>query len=825
MRKICLLFFFISFYFFCTGQTITGTVTDTAGKPLPYASVFIKETNKGTHAGNDGRYLLKAGPGALTLVCQYVGYQKEEKKIVLSQTDLQADFRLVLQGMVMSEVVLGQAEDPAYAIIRHAIEKRPYYKAQYDRFECEVYTKGQLRIRNYPDKLLGRKVDFEDDDTSKKKIIYLSETISRFRADKGGKRKVEVVSSRVSGQTDGFGLAAPDFLSFYDNNIFIGNSLNPRGFISPISDNALNYYKYKLEGSFFEDGREINRIRITPRRKFEPLFSGYIYIIEDEWRIHSLQMQLLKTSQMQVLDTLRIDQLYRPLNKEVWYVSTQVISPAVKVFGFDMYGSFVNVYTDFNNEPVFDKHSFDNTILKYADSSNKKNREYWEKSRPLPLAEDEMKDYHKKDSLELMRKDPRYLDSLDRVRNKLSVSGLLTGQTFFNSKKRVMLTIPSLLEQVNFHPAEGLVMQTELSWTKRLDSSVASRRMLTVAPGIRYGFASGHLNPRLTVGYIFGKKYMSQLKLSGGKRVFQFNNNSPISDRGNTISCLWDEENRSKTYEAGYLRGSFQQGVGAGLTLVTGFQYQDRSPLENISNYTWRNKASRSYTPNYPNEIVSANILRHQAFTLLLGLEWQPGTRYVELPGRKINVGSRYPVFSLQYIRGLEGVMGSDVSFSKWKFSVSDNINFRLRGKFRYRLGMGGFFNADKVQLPDYTHFNGNISTLANEYLNSFQLLPIYKYSNTNRFYALAHLEHNFNGFLTNKVPGFRNLNLYLVTGINSFYSDKNSPYFEYFVGLDNIFKQVRVDFVQSFEPGGIRQKGIRIGLSKLLRSKGDDWP
>mgnify|MGYP000942193004 CR=1 FL=1 len=108
MRKICLLFFFLSCTILVAAQTITGTITDTAGKPLSYASVFIKETGKGTHAGNDGRYSLKTGPGSFTLVCQYVGYQKEEKKIVVSQTDQQADFRLVLQGMVMSEVVLGQ---------------------------------------------------------------------------------------------------------------------------------------------------------------------------------------------------------------------------------------------------------------------------------------------------------------------------------------------------------------------------------------------------------------------------------------------------------------------------------------------------------------------------------------------------------------------------------------------------------------------------------------------------------------------------------------------------------------------------------------------
>ena len=92
---------------------------------------------------------------------------------------------------------------------------------------------------------------------------------------------------KVSGQSDGYGLSAPQFISLYDNNIFIGENLNPRGFISPISDNAMNYYSYKYEGTFYEEGRQINKIKVVPKRKYEPLFSGYINIVEDDWRIHS----------------------------------------------------------------------------------------------------------------------------------------------------------------------------------------------------------------------------------------------------------------------------------------------------------------------------------------------------------------------------------------------------------------------------------------------------------------------------------------------------------------------------------------------------------
>jgi hypothetical protein len=808
-------------------QKIKGLITDKEGKPLPYATVVVKGTNKGTNANNEGKYTIKLSPGNYVLVCQYVGYKKEELPVWIAEDDKEINFILQLQEMVLGEAVIKTGEDPAYQIIRNTIKKRSYYQDQPDKFECKVYTKGQLRLRNFPKKFLGQKVDFEDGDTSKQKMIYLSETISKYTVSRPDKEKVEVISSRVSGQSDGYGLSAPQFFSFYANNVFIGNNLNPRGFISPIAENALNYYRYKLEGSFFEDSNLISRIKVIPRRKYEPLFSGYIFIVEDEWRIHSVQLQLTKESQMELVDTLRIEQLYRPFDKNTWFISSQVIYPAVKILGFDAYGSFVNIYADLETTPVFTRKTFNNTILKYADSSNKRTIDYWEKNRPIPLMAEEQKDYLKKDSLEQARKNPTYLDSLERKRNRVTVPSLvLIGQTFTKEKKRTSLSFEPLLSQVNFNPAEGWVINTGFAWSKRLDSAGAGRKRITIAPNFRYGFANKHFNAHLTLNYAFGKKYASSVSISGGKRVFQFNNNSPIGERGNSLSCLQSEENRIKSYEAIYLRGSYKKGIGDGFTWTVGFQYQDRMPLNNRTNYTWRDKPDRAYTPNYPFEIVNENIRRHQVFVTLVGLTWQPGAKYIELPDRKINIGSKHPVLSLTYIRNYSKLFGSDADFSKWKFTVRDDINLKLMGLFRYRLGMGGFLDNAKVELPDYNHFNGNISSYATEYLNSFQLLPIYQYSNTAKFYALAHLEHNFKGFLTNKIPGIRKLNLYLVAGANGFHLGRTqTTYFELFAGIDNIFKQLRIDYVHRYGAGIPRQSGFKIGLTRFTGQRGDDWP
>jgi hypothetical protein len=821
------IYFFYLLFFMASAcafsQRVSGVVRDDKGNALPNASILIKGRTGGTACNSEGKYFLNLSPGSYTLIAQHVGYKRDVRNITVTDADITLDFQLSLVDFTMQEVIVRSGQNPANEIIRNAIRMRPIYQEQLKEFTCEVYTKGQLRLRDYPKKIMGQKVDFEDGDTTKNRIIYLSETISTYSLQKPDKRKVEVHSSRVSGNSDSYGLAAPQFYSLYDNNIRIGNNLNPRGFISPISDNALSFYKYKYEGAFFEDGRQIHNIKVTPKRKFEPLFSGHINITDNDWRIHSVKLTLLKESQMEFLDTLRLEQIYVPYSDSLWVIHNQVIYPAIKIFGIDAYGSFVNVYSKFDPHPVFGKKYFDNTVLKYTDSANRKTESFWDDARPMKLLDEEIRDYRKKDSLEQVSKNPTYLDSVDRERNKLSVAGvLLFGESFSREKKRETYSFRSLTEQLSFNIVEGLVMNLGGTYTKRLDTTVGRRR-LSISPTLRYGFSNKHFNAWINASYVFGKKYVSSLELAGGKRVFQFNNSSPISVRSNTIASLLGRRNLLKLYEAWYLQGSFSKGIGEGFTWSAGFEFQNRRPLENTTDFSFAGRKIRDYTPNYPTELMNDNIQRHQAFILNFGITWQPGARYIELPGQKINIGSKWPTLTLGYTRSFDEFTGSDVDYSKWRFSLTDIVSLKLLGLFNYRIGMGGFIGNQKVQVPDFQHFNGNISRLATPYLNSFQILPIYQFSNTSKFYALAHVEHHFNGFLTNKIPGFRRLNWYLVSGANMFHFNR-TDYLEFFVGLENLLKfpgiNFRIDYYWSYKDGKKFDNNFRIGLVRDIGNR-----
>jgi hypothetical protein len=182
-----------------------------------------------------------------------------------------------------------------------------------------------------------------------------------------------------------------------------------------------------------------------------------------------------------------------------------------------------------------------------------------------------------------------------------------------------------------------------------------------------------------------------------------------------------------------------------------------------------------------------------------------------------MSLGSKYPTFRLTYQKGVNNFLGSDVNFDKWKFSVSNAMNLKLAGTFKYNVSAGGFLNNKRVFIQDYVHFNGNQTIYASPYVNSFQISPYYANSTTANFYTTINIEHHFNGMLTNKIPLFKRLNWNLVAGSNAYYVNNNNNYVEVFAGIENILKFIRVDFISSYLNGNYSDFGIRIGIGGLI--------
>ena len=831
--KTSFLFLFISaLSFSLSAQKIEGTVTDTEGNILPFASILIKGTPRGVTTNNQGKYSIALDAGNYILDCRYVGYATVEKKVTLGKEDVTVNFKLSTQNLTLSEVVIkNTGEDPAYEIIRQAIKKRSYYDNQVKEFEAQVYIKGLIKLRDLPDKFMGKKIEDKDKDemgldSSGSGIIYLSESLTKVYAQEPNKLKLEVLSSRVSG-SNGLGFDFPVFISFYKNNVSVfASQLNPRGFISPIADGALNFYNYKFLGTFFEGQTMVNSIRVTPRREYEPLFSGIINITEGDWRIFSCDLLLTRKSQMEILDSLKISQIYVPVEGDIWRVKNQVVHFSFDQFKLKADGDFVNIYSDYNLEPEFDKKFFNRVVIKYVSAANKKTREYWDTLRPVPLEPEEIKDYHFKDSvLKVRQENPaRNWDSLRRNQGPLKIGELLwsgVSRTHYDSVNEYKIKFEPLVKTLQYNTVEGVVLHPSMVISKnlkRLDTRVS------FIADVRYGFNNRHINP--WAGFTFNsndefdmnkKRKRRSFFVAGGKRVSQFFKESDIDGLGNSLGTLLYGRNEMKIYENYFAKLGYSKQWESSARLLIEAGFEDRLPLDNTTDFILNKKWLTRFTPNYPVEILSQQFTRHQSVAMHISYSITPGQRYIQFPQSKIAIGSKFPRFTLDYTKGFKNILGSDVDYDKWDFNVKSDINLKLAGTIKYNASIGGFLNNKSAFAQDYKHFYNNISTIAAEYVKSFENIPHYRFSNTAPFYSELHLEHHANGLLTNKIPLLKKWNWRLVEGVNGLYIGPDEKYAEVFVGLENIFKLFRIEMVAGFQPTFKPTYVWRIGFGGLV--------
>lgn len=822
---ISLLFFSIH----SSSQSVHGSVFDEKGDLLPFSSVSIKGTTKGVTANSEGKFHLTLQAGTYTLVCQHVGYAKQERKVVVENNDQEIIFILSLQKFQLKEIVIKSGEeDPAYEIIRQAIKKRSFYNTEVKAFTCEAYIKGIVKLRSMPDRILGQKVPESDRkemrlDSTGKGIIFLSESITKVAMQRPDKMKLEVISGRQSG-SDGFGFNFPTFISLYENNVsMFASRLNPRGFISPIADNALNYYRYKFMGSFFEDGKEINTIRVIPKHSYEPVFSGIINITDGDWKIHSCDLLLTKTSQLEFIDSLQLTQIYTAVNKDVWRVQNQLVHFNFKQFGIDAIGNFVNVYSKYDLDPKFSKNYFDRVVIKYDTSVNKKSTEYWDSIRPVPLEPEEIKDYKIKDSIYQYERDSVYsksnIDSLKKKQGPITLKQIFWSgidRTHYSTKGNYKWQVDPIIKSLQYNTAEGLVLNLDGNIQKYIKSWKTN---LTLTRNVRYGFNDKMLNAWLGINFrtrdwsMDKKLRREEWNLSGGTRVSQFNKESNISTLGNSVGTLIFGHNNLKIYKNIFGDISFTKRFESGFRFKIDALYEDRIPLDNTTDFVIIKKNKSKLTPNYPYLILPSQFTRHQALIASVEMSVKPGQRYIQFPHSKVAIGSKYPTFAFNYSHGFNNIFGSDADFDKWKFTISDDVNLKLAGAIKYKVAVAGFLNNKKVFVQDYQFFNGNESQFGKEYMNTFQLLPYYSAYTTASLYGMVNFEHHLNGLFTNKIPLFKKLSWNFLYGTNAFYVNKNNNYEEVFAGLENIFKVLRFDVVAGTRNGQKLNVDYRIGF------------
>ncbi len=830
---------------------LKGKVRDSKGEDLPFATVYVQGTTIGTSTNANAEYALQLPAGSYKVVCQYMGFQQSIFNVTITGNEVVShNFSLQEQTLQMQAVTIkANAEDPAYGIMRKVIKRRKFHLEQVKSFQSAIYMKGVVRNRSMPKSIKGiMKVEDGEEvkaevglDSNGKGVLYLVEEDASYYAQDDKQRTV-IHSVKESGNPNGLGFSRfPAVVTFYENNIDPMKGAAQRGFISPVSDNAISYYKFKLEGEFNQDGYVIDKIKVTPRRLYEPLLEGTLYIVEGDWAIHSLSLTATKTANLETLDTLHIEQTFLPLKKDTWVVKNQLLYPTIDLFGFSISGYFITVYNDQKvNEPIPDT-VFDNKIVsRYDENANKKDSTYWMENRPIPLQADEKKDYVVKDSLREKYRNPHYIDSMRRVDNRFRPGSIFLGGVSYNSRlyknrfsTNAVINIHSPL--VSFNTVEGLVVSPKVWWDHRIDSF---SRLNTVLAA-RYGFSNERFNAIGRMTYHKDRKDWKgrwwELGAEVGRYVHQFNPSSTMEPLYNTISTLLYAQNYMKLYERYTAALFFNKNYGNGLRWNVEAAFQKRMPLYNTTDYSWSDKAGERMTSNLPAILEYVPWTGHSAVLVKAGISYRPGYTYTQYPDYKQPNGSRAPLFTLNYEKGIPSLLDSKVDFDKWRFGIEDVMSLKLFGELSYNIAAGGFLNKNYVSIPDMTHLAGNQIVLAAPYVHSFQLMPYYYYSNTADLYGELHVEYALKGLLTNKIPLLRQAQWYLVLGNNTYYASDDSYYTEASVGIDNLgykwARFLRVDFIHSWNSLGQNTSGIRIGFKpgglfsvNLRREENTDW-
>lgn len=800
---------------FAQTYQLTGQVVDEKGEPVPFASIYPRNAaHAGTSANSEGVFKLNIAAGTYELVVRSVGYRQAIKPVTMDE-DKHLEVTLFAESYLLDEVVIGNGEDPAYAIIRQAIRQRKKHLNEAAPYTAHVYIKGVQRLLQAPKKFLG--VDIDEIgreiglDSNRTGIVYLSESESHITVRPPDDFREEMVSSKFSGNNRAFSFnrAADLKLNFYENHQPIIDGLGPRPFVSPIADNALSYYRYRLLGTTEENGLTIHKIDVAPRRKGEPLYQGDIYIVDGRWRIYGVNLQLTKASGINILDTLDIRQEFIPIDSDQWQPSSIRFDFVGGLLGFRIGGYFAAVYSDYETNPAIEKGSF-NEVLRIAEGVNKRDSVYWATHRPLLLTEEEQLDYIRKDSLQRRRESKPYLDSIDRVSNRLKPQDLLTGYTYRNRANRSFLSFDGLATSLLFNSVEGLVLNYGMRYSRQVDTVL--NRNFTLYGNIRYGFANRRLNGYAGTSFPLGKSFFH---VYGGSNMQDMNNRGSLPPLFNTISTTFFGRNYLKWYERTFGGAEWRYTLPANVRITASAVWENRLWLPNSTDYTFleRNKQHlTSNNPLLPTEDVPL-FPQNKAFKVSLGLSYDFGTKYETNPHRRVYLPSPWPTLSLSYTKGVPQVLGSDVDYDLLVARLhKTDIRLGLYGRMAFDVQAGTFLNDKSLYYTDYRHFKGTRTLINDQRSTAFLLLDYYQHSTSGRFLE-AHGEYNLSTLLTGKIPLLRKLKLNEIVGLHYLHTPGLDHYGEIHAGLE--WQRLRVVYARSLgkHVGPSGKEAARIGL------------
>ncbi len=770
---------------------IMGKVIDAETKePIPFVNMVLKGTSFGATTSFEGMFTLEAKSKSDTLLISCIGYKPQ--KIKINRDHFQKiEILMTPSSTRLAEVIVRYTGNPADIIVENIRKNKEKNNSfNYDYIEYEAYNKIQFDMNNIDEKFTKSRAfnkfsfifNYLDTSTVNGKVylpFFLSETISNIYLRKDPKKSKEYIQGiKISGIENE---SITQFMGDLYLNINIYNNYIPlfdKSFVSPIADFGSSFYRYYLVDSTVIDSKWCYNIAFKPKRAQELTFSGNFWVADTSWAIKNIKMDVAKDANLNFINGITIDQSFNTIDSNRWVITNDNVVVDFNAFdnaktttGF--YGHKSTSYKD-HLIGVPKTNAFYSTPLDVVtlDSALKRDEAYWSNIRHDSLTKDEKTIYYMVDTLKSLPIIKTYIEVIETM---------VLGYRVIN-----MVEIGPYMSFLSFNQTEG----TRLRFGGRTSNKFSTNLMINahVAYGtkdtkLKYGTSFLYLlekNPRRSFGGSL-KHDLEQLGQSDNAFREDF-----------LLASLFRRSDLNKLsmvdqYDAFYNR-EWLSGFSARIT----YQFRDIYPLDN----------SRFILKD--NEITSEikNITTSEA-TLMLRYAYKE--RFLSGEFERTSLGTKYPIVTLQYTYGIPNLFGSNFEFHKAKVMVDHWFNIGTFGWSKYTIEGGKVFS--KLPYPLLKLHEGNETWFFDPM--AFNTMNYYEFISDQ--YVSVYYTHHFDGLFLNKIPLLRKLKWREVgyfkglmgsletrnknystfpTGL----SDLKNPYYEAGVGLENIFKFIRID-------------------------------
>jgi hypothetical protein len=202
-------------------------------------------------------------------------------------------------------------------------------------------------------------------------------------------------------------------------------------------------------------------------------------------------------------------------------------------------------------------------------------------------------------------------------------------------------------------------------------------------------------------------------------------------------------------------------------------------------------------------------------------VRWAPHEQFYQGKATRLDIVNKYPILSLAYSRGIQGMLGSQFNYNALQFNLYKRFYLAPFG-FTDMFVNAGYLTGS-LPYPLLFIAAGNQTYFYSD--NAYNLMNNGEFL-TDHF-AGMNIDHYFGGFFFNKIPLLKKLRLREVVegkilfgglrsennptanpaqmlfptlnGVTSAYVLNGQPYFEAGIGIYNIFSIARIDLIKRF--------------------------